>query len=100
METDTTFVRTNGVVVLYAVTHVRLDVAFVVHPAHTELINAVWNAKTLNQVGFVKFWVLVVFFLDGAKHFLYCLMVLRFIRKTTFQVFQYFCCIHNLKIYF
>ena len=99
METDTAFVRADGIVVLYAVTHVGLDVAFVVHPGHAELIYTVRNTQPFDEVHFVEFRMFVVFFFDCAQHFFYCLMILRFIRKSSFQIFQYFCCIHKLKDY-
>ena len=60
VETNTALVRTDGVVVLHTVAHVRTDVAFIVHPGHTELVDAVGNAQALHQIHLVKFGVLVV----------------------------------------
>ena len=86
METDTAFVGTDGVVVLYTITHVGLILSLVVHPCHTELVHAIWNAKALDEVHLVKLRVLVVLFLNCAENFFYCLMILRFIWKTTLEV--------------
>ena len=87
METDTAFVRTDGVVVLYTVTHVGLYVTLVIHPSNTELVNAIGDAKTFNQIGFVELRMFVVLFFNGRKHFFYCLMILRFIGEPSFQIF-------------
>ena len=65
METDTTFVRADGIVMLYTVPHIGLYVTFVVYPCNAELVYAVGNAKTFNQVGFVEFGVFVVLFFNG-----------------------------------
>ena len=66
VETDTAFVRADSVVVLYTVTHVGLDVTFVVHPSDAELVYAIWNTQTFNQVYFVEFRVFVVFLFDSS----------------------------------
>ena len=66
METDTAFVRTDCIVVLNAITHISLDIAFIIHPSYTELINSIRNAQAFNQIYFVEFWVFVVFFFDSA----------------------------------
>ena len=94
METDTAFVGANGVVVLDAVAHVGLNLAFVIHPSDAELIHAIWNAETLDEVHLIELWVLVVLFLDCTENFFYCLMILRFVWKATLKVFQYFFCVH------
>ena len=65
METDAAFVGADGVVMLYTITHVGADVALVVCPRHTELVNTVGDAKALNEVGLVKFGMFVVLFFDG-----------------------------------
>ena len=96
VETNTTLVGANGVVVLHAVTHVGLDVALVVHPGDAELIDAIGDAKTLDQVYLVKLGVLVVGLLDGGKNFFYGLMVLGLVRKSAFQILKNFFRIHRL----
>ena len=72
---------------LYTVTHVGLYVAFVVHPSDAELIDAVGDAQTFNQVGFVEFRVFVVLFFDGTQYLFYGLMILRFVGEPSFQIF-------------
>ena len=95
MVAQTTFVRTNGVVVLDAVAHVGLNLAFVIHPSDAELIHAIWNAETLDEVHLIELWVLVVLFLDCTENFFYCLMILRFVWKATLKVFQLFYSAHG-----
>ena len=87
METDTTFVRTDSVVVLNAITHVCLDVTFIVHPSHAELVNTIGDAKTLNQIDFVKLRVFVVLFFNCRKYFFHCLMILWFVGEPSLQIF-------------
>jgi hypothetical protein len=86
METDTAFVRANGVVVLYAVTHVGAYVAFIVGPSDAELVDAVGDAKAFNQVYFVEFGVFVVLFFDGTQYLFYCLMIFRLVRESSLEV--------------
>ena len=96
VETKTTLVRANGVVVLNAVTIVGLHVAFVVDPVHAELDDTVGNAQTLNEVLTVKLGVLVVLILDGAQHLTNGLDVLGLARIDLLQSFYYFRCFHNV----
>ena len=56
-------------VVLYAITHVGLYVALIIHPGNSELVNAIGDAKTLNQISFVKLRMFVVLFFNGSKNF-------------------------------
>ena len=86
METDTAFVRTDRVVVLNTVTHVGLNITFIIHPSHAELIYSIRNTQTFDQVYFIKLRVCVVFFFNSRKYFFYCLMILRFIGKSSFQI--------------
>ena len=97
VETDTAFIGTDYVVMLYTVTHVGLNLAFIVHPSDAELINAIRNTKTFNQIGFFELRVFVVLLFDRTENFFYSLMILRFVRETTFQVFQNFFCIHVIN---
>ena len=87
METNTTFVRADSVVVLNAVTHVGLNVTLIVHPSHAELVNTVGDAKTFNQIDFVKLWVFVVLFFNCRKYFFHCLMILWFVGEPSLQIF-------------
>lgn len=86
METDTAFVRANGVVMLNTVPHVGLHLTFVVDPGDTEREDAVGNAKTFNQVVTVELGVFVVSFLNGTQHFRNGLMVFGFVGKASFQI--------------
>ncbi len=94
METDTTFVGANGIVVLDAVAHVGLDIAVVVHPGNAELIYAIRNAEALDQVDLVELRVLVVLLLDGAEDLFYGLMILWLIRESLLQILKNFLCVH------
>ena len=97
METDAAFVRANGIVVLDAVAHVGLHVALVVSPRDAELVHAIGDAQTLDEVHLIELGVLVVLFFDSAEHFFYGLMVFRLAGETTLEVFQYLLCVHKRK---
>jgi len=86
VETDTAFVRADGVVVLYTVTHVGLYLAFVVDPSYTEREDSVGNAQSLDQVVTVKLGVLVVSLLNGTQHFGYGLMIFGLVGEASFQI--------------
>ena len=60
METDTAFVRANGVVELYTVTQVYLYFTFIVYPRHFECKDAVRFNQSLDQRGFFKLWMQAV----------------------------------------
>ena len=64
METDTTFVRADGIVMLYTVAHIGLYVAFIIYPSDAELVYTIRNTQTFNQVSFLEFGVFVVLFFD------------------------------------
>lgn len=66
VEADSAFIGADGIVVLYTVSHVGMDIALVVHPVHAELDDAVGDAETLDEIGFLEFRMFVVFVLDGA----------------------------------
>ena len=87
METNTAFIWADSVVVLHTIAHVGLYVTFIVYPSNTELVNAIGDAKTFNQIGFVKLRMLVILFFNRRKNFFYCLMILRFVGEPSFQVF-------------
>ena len=97
METDTTLVRANGIVVLHTVAHVVVDLALVVDPRHAERENPVGNAKALDEIVALELGILVVNILDGAQHLVHCLDVLGLIGKTTLQVVNHFYCFHTLN---
>ena len=48
VETDTAFVRADSVVVLNTVTHVCLNITFVVHPSYTELKYSIRNTQAFD----------------------------------------------------
>ena len=56
-----------------------------IHPGNSELVNAIGDAKTLNQISFVKLRMFVVLFFNGSKNFFYCLMILRFVGERLFR---------------
>ena len=95
MEADAALVGTDGIVVLHTVTHVGLHLSLVIYPCHTELIYAVRYAEAFYQVGFLKLRVLVVLFFDSGQYLFDCLMVLRFIREASLEIFQDFLCVHS-----
>ena len=90
METDAALVRTDGVVVLYAVAHIGLHVALVVYPCHTERNDAVGYAKTLYKVCTVELGVTVVLFFNSAEYLAHCLNVFRLVWEALFQTLYSF----------
>ena len=72
METDTAFIGTDYVVMLHTVTHVGLNLAFIVHPSDAELINAIRKYKRRsNQISFFELRVFVVLLFDRTENFFY-----------------------------
>ena len=81
METNAAFVRANGIVVLNTIAHVGLNIALIVYPRHAERDDAVWNAKALDKVGAVEFWVTVVLLLDSSEDLTNGLYIFRLVRE-------------------
>ena len=78
METDTAFVRANGVVELHAIAQICLDFTLVVHPRYAERKDAVGFYQTFDNLGLLEFRMLVIDIFDGKKHFLDGLKIFRF----------------------
>ena len=94
MKTYAAFVRADGIVVLNTVAHVRAYTAFVIYPRHTESVNAVGDAETLNKVQIFKRRILVVFILNRIYHFLNSLKVFWLIGEAAPEVGNKFFCFH------
>ena len=95
METQSTLVGADGVVVLHTVSHVCAHVALVIDPVDAELDDAVGDAQALNEVGFLKLRMLVVLIFDRSEHLAHGLDVLRLIGKLLLQFSYYFGCFHK-----
>ena len=78
METDTAFVRPDGVVELYAVAQIDLDFALVVHPRNAEGEDTLRLDKALDYFCFFKFRMLVIHLFYRKKNFFNGLQVLLF----------------------
>lgn len=90
METNTAFVGADSVVVLHTISVVNLHVALVVHPCYAELDHAIGNAEALYEIGFLKFGVLVIHFLNSGENLRNGLNVFGLTRIAAFQIFDYF----------
>ena len=90
VETDTAFVRTNGVVMLYAIAVVDLNFILVVNPCYAELVDTIGNAKTFNKVHLFELGVLIICFLNCGEHLRHSLNVFGLSRIAALQVFNYF----------
>ena len=78
METDTAFVRANGIVELHAIAQIGLHFTFVVHPSDTEREDTIGFHQTFNNLCLFEFRMLIVDIFDRKKYFLYGLKILRF----------------------
>ncbi len=94
METDTAFVRANGIVMLDTVAHVVLDFAAVVYPTYTEREDAVGNTETFNEVVTLEFGIFIVGVLNRSYYFFNSLDVFRLVGKTPLKVGDDFRCFH------
>ena len=99
METNAALVRTNGIVVLHAITHVGLHVALVVNPCHTECDDTIWNTKTINKIGAVEFRMTVVLLLDSTENLAYGLNILRLVGEALLKALYCFNCIHSFMVF-
>ena len=81
---------------LNAVAHVCVDFAAVVYPCDTEFDDTIRYAEPLNEIGFLEFRVFVILFLNCRKNLTYCLNVLRFVWKSSFEFLYDLRCVLNL----
>ena len=65
METETTLIRTDSAVELYAITKVHMNFAIVVNPWHTECNDTLRLHDTLDDFCFFKLRMLIVNVLNG-----------------------------------
>ncbi len=98
VETYATLVRTYGVIVLDAPSHVVAHLAFVVDPADTEREYPVGDAEAFNEIVALKLGILVVGILDGGDHLLHRLDILRLVGEATLEIGEYFCCFHSVRL--
>ena len=73
MEAETAFVCTEGSIVLHTITEVNLGLTLVVNPNNAEFEDTVGLNNALDNLGSLKFGMLVVFFLDGLQDLAYSL---------------------------
>ena len=73
MEADTTLVRADSVVELYAVADVYMDFTCIIDPRYTEGDDTVGLYEALDDSGFFELRVLVVDFFYREKNFLHSL---------------------------
>ena len=99
VETDTAFVRADGIVELHAIADVVLHFAFVIKPCDTECHDTVRLDHTLDDFVAFEFRMLIVDILDAHQHFLHCLKVFFFTRMLGFQVVHDTVNIHKCLFY-
>jgi len=95
METNTTFVRTNRIVELYAIAEICLNFSFIVYPSDTESKNTVWFYQSFDDFSFFKFRMLIVDVFDRKKYFLHCLKIFRLTGMFCLQRGHDFLDVHN-----
>ena len=64
VETDTAFVRADCIVMLDTISHIGLDLTFVIHPGYAERKNTVGDTKTFDQIALFEFRMFVVSLFD------------------------------------
>ena len=99
VEAQSALVGSDSAVELHAVADVHLNLAFVIHPRHTEGGDALRFHQTLYDFGFLEFRVLVVNVNDRFQDFPYSLKVLCFSWVLEFQLLHNFFNVHN-RFYF
>ena len=85
METNTAFIGADGVIELYAIADVDMDVAVVVDPGHTERKDTVGLYKAFNQTGTLKFGMLVIHRFNGLQYFAHGLQIFFFALMLGFE---------------
>ena len=88
-EAESSFVRTNCTVVLYAETTVYMVVTVIIHPRYSELDNALWFNKAFKDCIWFKFWHLIYNWIKCCKNFFYSLKEFRFVWVFSFYFFPY-----------
>ena len=53
---------------LNAISHVSLNITFVINPIYSKFDNSVWYAEAFNKVYTLKFGMFVVLFFNGFQH--------------------------------
>ena len=95
METETTLVRANCVVELYAVTDIYMYLTGVVCPGHTERENTVWLNDTFDDAILFEFGMLIVHILDREENLFNCLEEFFFARVLSLQLGENLICLHS-----
>ena len=99
VESEPTLIGAYGTVKLHAVADVYMHLALVVGPGHAESDDALGFNHALNQLGTLKFGVLVVNVFNRNQNFSDCLQKLRFARMSVLQVFHDFFNLHSCLIF-
>ena len=75
METKTSLVWSDSIVELYSVSCIGLNNSVVIYPCNTECQHSVRFYETLDNLGILKFRMLVINILNALKHFAYSLEI-------------------------
>ena len=95
METKAAFVRANGVIELYAITQIRLDFAFIIHPCYTESKDTIGFNQALNDLGLFELRMLIIHILNRDKDFSNSLQILKFSWMLGLEISHDFFNIHS-----
>ena len=99
METYTSLVRTDGVVVLNTIAHIRAHLALIVDPGYAEAVDSVRDTEAFDQIDVFKRRIFIVDILDGFYNFFYSLQILRLIGKPSLHLGKELCCFHLFTVY-
>ena len=95
MVAQSPLVGANGVVVLNSVAHIGLYVSFVIDPCHAKFHQPVGDAQPFDEIGFLKFRVLVILIFNRTQYLTHCLNVLRLIGESLLQILYNIHCSHK-----
>ncbi len=96
METQTSLVRSDGRIELDTIAGVCLHLPIVVNPCHLESEYALRLNDTLNNLGVLKFRMLVIYVLYGLQNFMYSLEIFLLVRVLGLKLGHQFICFHCL----
>ena len=95
MEAETSLVRADSAVILYAVAEVYMDFTVVINPRYTESDDTLWLYETLDNLSALKLRMLIIYVFHGFEYLTNCLKVFIFTWVLGSQVLHNFLYVHG-----